>query len=59
LGGDTGNIVNGSHDHRLVWATGRQPTYGSRGTDAGADVVVERLVQPIGGALFSGAIRVT
>jgi hypothetical protein len=35
------------------------PPFGSRGTDAGADVVVERLVQPIGGALFSGAIRAT
>jgi hypothetical protein len=52
LDGDAGNIVNGQHDHRLVLATGRQPTFGCRGTDLGADVVGERLVQPIGDTLF-------
>jgi hypothetical protein len=40
LGGDSGTIVNGQHDHRLVGANGCQPAHGCRSTDVGADVVV-------------------
>jgi hypothetical protein len=58
-GGNARHIFDSEHDARRGRAADRQATFRSECTDAGALVVVERLVQSGGDALLKGGHRAT